>query len=27
MDKWRLDQRGVRAVPNVVVKHALGFAR
>ena len=27
MDKWQLDHRGVRAVPNVVVKQALGFAR
>jgi hypothetical protein len=26
MDKWRLDRNGVRAVPNVAVKQALGFA-
>ncbi len=27
MDKWRLDRHGVRAVPNVAVKQALGFVR
>lgn len=27
MDKWRLDRNGARAVPNVAVKQALGFAR
>lgn len=26
MDKWRLDHNGVRAMPNVAVKQALGFA-
>jgi hypothetical protein len=26
MDKWRLDRRGVRPVPNLVVKKALGFS-
>lgn len=26
MDKWRLDRRGVRPVPNAAVKRALGFA-
>ena len=25
MDKWRLDRKGVRAVPNTEVKKALGF--
>lgn len=25
MDKWRLDRQGVRAVPNVEIKRALGF--
>ena len=25
MDKWRLDRRGVRPVPNIEVKKALGF--
>jgi len=25
MDKWRLDKKGVRAVPNIEVKKALGF--
>jgi L-ascorbate metabolism protein UlaG (beta-lactamase superfamily) len=25
MDKWRLDRAGVRAIPNAVVKKALGF--
>jgi hypothetical protein len=25
MDKWRLDRRGVRPVPNLEVKNALGF--
>lgn len=25
MDKWRLDRKGIRAVPNVAVKQALGF--
>jgi hypothetical protein len=25
MEKWRLDGRGVRPVPNVEVKKALGF--
>ena len=27
MDKWRLDRRGVYAVPNDAVKRALGFAK
>jgi hypothetical protein len=27
MDKWRLDSKGVRAVPNAAVKKALGFDR
>jgi hypothetical protein len=26
VDKWRLDRTGVRAVPNLAVKRALGFA-
>lgn len=26
MDKWRLDRRGVRPVPNAAIKKALGFA-
>jgi hypothetical protein len=25
MGKWRLDRQGVRAVPNVAIKKALGF--
>jgi L-ascorbate metabolism protein UlaG (beta-lactamase superfamily) len=27
MDKWRLDRNGVRSVPNILVKQALGFVR
>jgi hypothetical protein len=27
MDKWRLDEKGVRAVPNDAVKKALGFGQ
>lgn len=27
MDKWRLDLKGVRPVPNDAVKQALGFGK
>jgi hypothetical protein len=27
LDKWRLDLKGVRPVPNDVAKQALGFAK